>query len=238
MEARGFSTIAALNELAVQDRDQRSGATVILNQFETGVAAARLAERFRAAGDPTEAWEFASALAGLRNKGSLGALVAALTERQGERSAAAAYHLRDAGRHSRRALRALMQLVNDRTVPQVVRTEAIESLGCIGSRRAMPVLLCALADPLPEVRFWAVYSLGLFLRSWWARTGRVGAEVEIRSALDKMVGDEAAAPTWWSVGREAQAVLAEPAALKAAVQEVLENPDATDEERRWAECYG
>jgi hypothetical protein len=58
------------------------------------------------------------------------------------------------------------------------------------------------------------------------------------------VQDREVAPGWWSVGKEAQAMMVglrdipeERIKLQAEVRRVQEDPNASVEDRRWAECY-
>ena len=56
--------------------------------------------------------------------------------------------------------------------------------------------------------------------------------------------DQQVAPGWWSVGREAQAMIVgfrndpgEKERLQSEIQRVLQDASASAEDRRWADCY-
>jgi HEAT repeat protein len=133
--------------------------------------------------------------------------------------------------------RAFIKILNDTSVPLEVRERAIENLHLQGSRETTEACARALGDQNASIRFWAAYTLGetaIF----------VGAREIAASALVQVLGDKEIAPGWWSIGREAQAVIAklrnnqdEKERLQAEIRRVQQNPDATAEDRRWAECY-
>ena len=102
-----------------------------------------------------------------------------------------------------------------------------ESLGCFGDPRAIPVVLFALEDESPELRFWAVFALGQ-----WVKT-----DDRVERGLQTVLTDRGIAPGWWSVGQEAKAMLTAHALLQNEIREVRSNPNASDEDRRWAECF-
>jgi HEAT repeat protein len=142
-----------------------------------------------------------------------------------DRSQAAAYYLREGT--NTQAIPALISVVGDPNRPARVRAEAAESLGCLGDPRAIPVLLFALEDESPELRFWAVFALGRFGKT----------DDRVAPGLQSVLTDRGVAPGWWSVGQEAKAMLTDCALLQNEIQEILNNPNASDEDRRWAECY-
>ena len=108
-----------------------------------------------------------------------------------------------------------------------MRAEAAESLGCFGDTRAIPVLLFALKDESPELRFWAVFALG----------NSFMADDRVEPGLQAVIADKGVAPGWWSVGQEAKAMLTDHALLQNEIREILSNPNAPEEDRRWAQCY-
>jgi hypothetical protein len=62
--------------------------------------------------------------------------------------------------------------------------------------------------------------------------------------LEKVLNDTEVAPGWWSVGREAQAMIvglrddpSDQERLQAEIRRVQDDPNASPEDRRWAECY-
>jgi hypothetical protein len=64
------------------------------------------------------------------------------------------------------------------------------------------------------------------------------------SFLEKVLRDKEVAPGWWSVAREAQAIIlsmrnnpSEQEQLQSEVRRVLQDPNVYSKDRRWAECY-
>jgi hypothetical protein len=103
-----------------------------------------------------------------------------------------------------------------------------------------PLWKCAKAldDEVASIRFWAAYTLGeipVFRKSLR------GLAISI---LERALDDTGVAPGWWSVGREAQAMVAnlrgnsDQERLQGEIQSVRQDPNASAEDRRWAECYG
>lgn len=104
----------------------------------------------------------------------------------------------------RRAVRALSAAASRAGEAVSVRAQAVEGVGnvlqCITApdlrAEAIPLLLGWLRDPEPELRFWAIYAVGVIE----AR--------EARPILEELAArDEAMCPGWWRVGEEAQDVL-------------------------------
>ena len=137
----------------------------------------------------------------------------------------------------RPAARALAQSLMDMDQPQAVREEAAESLAYVGNAETLGPLISALRDADVRIRFWAVFGLGRSCR------GDAGAIRELKSMLD----DGAVPPgNWWSVGREAMAMLGtmERAGtehrlkFEAEWRGILGDLEANEEDRRWALHYG
>jgi HEAT repeat protein len=123
-----------------------------------------------------------------------------------------------------------------------VREEAAESLAYLCSSRAIPPLISVLTDPHVGIRFWAVFALGN-IRSppSFRQTDR-----SVVPALESTLSDDAVPPgNWWSVAREALAMLGHldpPEAryrdqLVEEIQRVIDDPNASPEDRRWASYY-
>ena len=99
----------------------------------------------------------------------------------------------------------------------------------------MPV--CVLLDPYPEIRLWAVFTLGCSAQS----LSRCRASVI--QVLERKLTDDAVAPGWWSVSREAQAWLAslrggdEAERLQREIQVILHDDAASAENKFWAGFY-
>ena len=134
-----------------------------------------------------------------------------------------------------RAVKALVRVVSDDTQPAGIRGMAAESLhGQVGALRA---LIAGLSDPVIEVRFWSVWSLGGLLPT--------AHRVTVIPELEKMLADNSICPGLWSVSKEALAMLGCPSGsesrhaqqLQAEVDRILNDPAASYEDRRWAEDY-
>ncbi|MEP6538051.1 MAG: HEAT repeat domain-containing protein [Bryobacteraceae bacterium] len=137
-----------------------------------------------------------------------------------------------------RVRRTLIGLVEDTAAPLEVRDRATEMLHLFSSRTAAEACIRALKDPAPSIRFWAAYSLGQ-ISSW-----NSDYRIEATAALKRMLNDEAVAPGWWSVGREAQAMIIglrnlprERERLQKEIQTIQDDPCAAIEDKRWAEHY-
>jgi cell wall-associated NlpC family hydrolase len=138
---------------------------------------------------------------------------------------------------TRSVRRALIDIATDTAAPMAVRECATEMLHVHPSRETAEACAKALDDREASIRFWAAYALGeipVFHDSL-----RELAVVLLQRAL----GDIRVAPGWWSVGREAQAAIAnlrgndEQERLQAEIQSVLQDPNASTEDHRWAEYY-
>lgn len=140
---------------------------------------------------------------------------------------------------SRRPVRrALIEILNDTAAPLEVRERATEMLHLQVHRETAEACARALADQNAGIRFWAAYTLGqiTFFRS--------GLREIVASALESVLDDDEVAPGWWSVGREAQAMIVglrndpgERERLQAETRRILQDANASAEDRRWAECY-
>ena len=92
-----------------------------------------------------------------------------------------------------RARDALFRVIKDSNVPPQIRGDATEALTGFHNVRAIPTLVAQLHDPSPEVRFWAVFSLGQL------------ADTDVIPELERLViEDDAVAPGWWSLRKEAR----------------------------------
>jgi HEAT repeat protein len=178
-------------------------------------------------------WWTALTLETLGSPRAVGPLIAALSDANPDRRRAAARALGWIPRPGKRAVDALIVVLTDTLQPAAVREEAAESLAYLHSSRAIPPLISVLADPGAGVRFWSAFALGSL------------ADPRAIPALESMLPDDAAPPGWWSIGREALAMLGheEPPVgqyrqqLAEEVQRVKAAPNASPEDRRWAESY-
>lgn len=130
----------------------------------------------------------------------------------------------------------LARCLVDPSQPQPARQEAAESLAYVGTRETMEPLISALSDPDPQIRFWAVFGLGRSCR----------ADLRAIRALESVLDDTATPPgNWWSVGKEALAMLASERQavnpyherLMNERERILGDPNATREDHNWAEFY-
>ena len=147
-----------------------------------------------------------------------------------------------------RAVNALVRVLSDDTQPAALRGMAAESLdGQVGAFRA---LMAGLSDPVVEVRFWSVWSLGGLLHSA-RRAGRTSRgpyhRAEVISALEKMLADNSVyMGGWWSVSKEALAILGWPSGsesrhaqqFQTELDRISNDSAASEEDRRWAEFWG
>ena len=128
-----------------------------------------------------------------------------------------------------------MRALADQSQPQPVREEAAESLAYSHYAPAISVLIPVLDDPDVRIRFWAVFALGGICR--------FRADPRAVAALERMLGDQEVPPgNWWSVGREALAMLAPMlpeyrVKLQVETERVRSDPDSSPDDRRWAEGY-
>ncbi len=136
---------------------------------------------------------------------------------------------------SRPVWRVLIGILHNTAFTIDIREHAAEMLHLQESRETVEACARALDDPNAKIRFWAAYTLG--------QVGRKGLRAIAAAALKRVLNDQEVAPGWWSVGREAQAGIAAAgdrdgrALLQAEIQRVQRDADASDEDRRWAECY-
>jgi HEAT repeat protein len=225
---RGLSVVDALKAL-LGETGERSGrsrgaAAQILSQSGVVDVTKMLLQQLRRTKDRTQVSAVVSILARLPERRAFSTILKILSGPNPDAAQSAAYCLRNL---DNRAIPALISVVGDPSRPASVRAEAAESLGCFGDSRAIPVLLFALHDNSPELRFWAVFALG--------QLGRT--DDRIRLGLESLLTDPEVAVGWWSVGREAKAMLTPATLLQAEIREILSDPNASDEDRRWAECY-
>jgi hypothetical protein len=134
--------------------------------------------------------------------------------------------------------RALIEILENRSASLDARERALEMLHLQPSQETVDTCARFLAAPEVSLRFWAAYTLG---NSFFRR----GVAATAAAALETVLGDIEVAPGWWSVGREAEALLAglraDEAAhdrLQAEIRQIQADPNATPEDRRWAEWYG
>ena len=108
--------------------------------------------------DRTLMWEAAKALSRLKSRSLVPKLIASLKSKSTEHRAAAAYVL--GMTREPRAVSHLEVILADTRESPSVRGHAAEALAYLKKRRSFHVLLSALDDPEPEVRWWAAFALG------------------------------------------------------------------------------
>jgi hypothetical protein len=139
----------------------------------------------------------------------------------------------------RKVRHALIEVLEDRAAPAEVRGWAAERLHLHTSRETVNACIRAVEDPSPEVRLWAVYTLGCAASSWSVPHPLYGDIVT--PVLERALADDGVVPGWWAVRREAQGWLPqlhgsaeEEARLQAEIQTILSDPSASVEEKNWA----
>jgi hypothetical protein len=133
-----------------------------------------------------------------------------------------------------RVRRALIEVLADTTSPAFVRGWAAERLNMHISQKTIEACLRAIEDASPDVRLWAVYTLG------YAASERPVFRDTAIPVLERMLADTGVVLGWWPVRREAQARLANLRGeddlnrLQCDIQVILNDPAASGEEKRWA----
>jgi HEAT repeat protein len=217
-----------------------AGRILAISDYRT--AAELLAQFFLHEGK-VDLWETALTLERLGDVRAVGHLIPALNDPNHDRHHAAARALGwISAKPGNRVVDALIKALTDVSQPLAVREEAAESLAYLGSSRAIPALISVLADSDSRIRFWAVFALGKIGNR---RTFR-HADRSVVPALESMLSDQAAPPgNWWSVAREALAMLwnLNPPEIRhrdrliREIERVTKDPDASPEDRRWAGFY-
>jgi hypothetical protein len=136
--------------------------------------------------------------------------------------------------------RTLIGVLEDPAAPEEVRAWAAERLDMHISQETVRACIRAAEDPSPEVRLWAICTLGLAASCFGERPHPLYRDA-VLPVLERALADTAVVPGWWPVHREAQAHLpyvrgstAEEARLQIEVQAVLNDPSASYGDKRWA----
>jgi HEAT repeat protein len=136
-----------------------------------------------------------------------------------------------------------MEAISDQAQPQPVREEAAESLAYLHYSPSVPILISVLDEPDVRMRFWAVFALGKIARWQTFAPRNRTAEHRIVEALEGILSDKEVPPgNWWSVGKEALAMLGEltpeyRAELDRETERVLNEAESSKEDLRWAKGY-
>ena len=240
LERRGLPLVEALRAVMLDPAESHSGRAAIgrvLSISGDDQAVQALLKLFFQQTEKDELYSTALTLERLNDRTAVRPLIHALLEDGNpHRRHAAARALGWIIRPGRAAALALARCLADPTQPQPAREEAAESLSYVGTRETIQPVITVLRDPDVRIRFWAVFALG----------GRGHQDARTVQALDSMLEDHEVPPgNWWSVGKEALAMLAgmQPPVsdyetrLMAARERVLSDPNATAEDRRWADAY-
>ena len=221
--------------------DRGEAARVLALSDNDGVTEHLLKQFFSQEGK-NELWETALTLEWLGDIRSVRPLINALNDLNHHRRHAAARALGWIPRPGSRAVNGLVAALTDVSQPLAVRAEAAESLAYLYSSRAVPALIAVLTDADVGLRFRAVFALGgIRNRRTFRQTDR-----SVIPALEAMLSDHAVPPgKWWSVAREALAMLGQLNSpenrhreqLAQEIQRVVDDPDSSPEDRRWAEFY-
>ena len=218
----------------------RGCAARILSQLDAAAMARELLAVFYAQSEKDDLWVTALTIEQSSNIAAVPGLIRALYDSNPHRRHAAARALGWIGNAGPRGAKALVAALTDKAQPQPVREEAAESLAYLNYAPAIPPLISALTDPDVRIRFWAVFGLGSVAQGTSCRP----PDRRAVAALESMLSDQEVAPgNWWSVGREALAMLGSldpkyDARLEAETKRVLGDATATAEDRRWARTYG
>lgn len=215
----------------------------MLGIADTPVVAADLLDIFFRQTEKTELWETALTIECFGHPSAVPRLIDALYDPNPDRRHGAARALGWIQPVSKRTARALVQALLDKSQPQPVREEAAESLAYSNYPPAIPPLISVLDEPDVRIRFWAVFALGGIV---YERThsGHGSADPRALGALIRTLPDKEVPPgNWWSVGKEALAMVAklEPryeGDLTQEEQRIRSDPAASPEDLRWVESYG
>jgi len=237
LERQGLSLVEALRYILLdpaRSHHERGAIGEIWSVSRDGQAVQALLKLFFEQTGKDDLYTTALTLEYLNDQRAVQPLVQALLQDDNpHRRHAAARALGWIRRPGRNAALALAGCLADPAQPQAVREEAAESLAYVGTRETIDALISVLHDPDVRIRFWAVFGLGSSCR---------GDSRAVR-ALESMLGDIEVPPgNWWSVGKEALAMLGCLSGeyrmrLTMESRRVLSNRDATDEDRHWAESY-
>ena len=140
--------------------------------------------------------------------------------------------------NGRSARRVLIELMSNSSLPVLLRERATEMLHFHACAETVEACSRLLSDPNVSMRFWAAYTLGQ------CSAFRSGVSESTALALERALSDHEVAPGWWSVSREAQALITNVRKdriameqLQLEIRQILKDPNASPTDRRWAEFY-
>jgi HEAT repeat protein len=226
------------------DWQTRGTAARLLAIDDASGAVNSLLDLFFAQTEKDELWITALTIEHAGDRAAVGRLVDGLYDSNPHRRHAAARALGWIPRAGKRAAKALIAALLDKSQPQPVREEVAESLAYCNYPQAIPPLISVLTEPDVRIRFWAVFALGRLGQHQTYAPGGGGEWTEkVIEALERLLSDEEVPPdNSWAVGKEALAMLGlmEPryrSRLADETQRVLHDPDSSPEDLRWAEGY-
>ncbi len=205
-----------------------------------------LLDLFFAQTEENDVWETALAVEHLGDSAAVPRLIHALHDDNPHRRRAAARALGWIWPVTKQAAKALVLALEDRTQPPPVREEAAESLAYSGYEKAIEPLILVLEESDVRMRFWAVFALGSIgqQQRFAVDEGKKNAiNPRIIDALRKMLPDKEIPPgNWWSVGREALAMLGDlerefRIEVQSEIERILSDGKAAPEDLRWAGAY-
>ena len=247
-EKSGISLAASLRAVMLNptvDWYTRGVAARLLALTDPRAAVTDLLDLFFQQDEKEELWQTALTIEHAGERAVVRRLVDALGDSNPHRRHAAARALGWIPHADRRAAKALVQALLDKSQPQPVREEAAESLAYSYYTPAIPALTSVLAETDVRIRFWAVFALGGLGQWQLSKPGGGGPwPNRVIEALEPLLSDEEMPPgNWWPVGKEALAMLGrmEPrysAKLACETKRILSDSTSTPEDLRWAEGYG
>lgn len=231
---RGFPLTTALQEIVLDPSlpaITRAKAADLLNDVDHRLPLTILTQRFWEDVDGSELMEIAKIFRFSKDPNAIPVCIQALANPKSERRFATAYAL-GMPQHDKRSLQALIRVLTNSAETPEVRGCAAESLG--GRPEAVTALVSVLSDEAVAVRFWAVWSLGGQRIS--------GIRHRLEPLLAAKLSDPAVYLGWWSIRCEALALLGHwdlPGTehrmqLERELESVLQDPDASAEDRHWA----
>jgi HEAT repeat protein len=246
-ERSGVPLVHALRLIMLDSRADwytRGTAARLLGLAGTPGAVRNLLDLFFAQSGKDELWQTALTVERAGGRAAVRRLVDALNDSNPHRRCAAARALGWIPHAGKRAAKALILALLDKSQPQPVREQVAESLAYSNYSEAIPPLISVLSEPDPGVRFWAVFALGTLGR-WrkWAPGAGGRWPGRVIDALEPLLSDEESpSGNWWAVGKEALAMLGsfDPryrAELDRETQRLLRDPNSSPENSRWAEGY-
>jgi len=192
-----------------------------------------LMERFLRAADRGGMLDLAKELTSRRDPTDVPALIACLADHLEARREVAAWALAFWPNDSR-AIRPLIQVLDNPSETPAVRGQAAEAVRCHRARKALPSLVRGSRDASPEVRFWCVFALGAFL-------SRRDRPREVVQALADRLTDVESPDGQWPIRLEALAMLSPLSPYSEAfvheLERVREDPAAAESEKNWAYFY-